>query len=311
MSEVDKDLSDRYRAVPGDGPPAHVDAAILAAAKRAVGSQPQATWTPRAVRRWYVPVSLAAVLVLSVVVTLQVERERPDIAMPDAVPVERKDQELRLQTPTAPPSAPPSAPRAKTETGSAATPPARKETAQDEAPVTDKKKAHVSAAPAARQVAPAPAFVPDPKPAASAEAKPATEPADALRGRAAAGQIANEKLAETTAVPPSPARPAPAQNAMIAAKPAARPAPESDVGGAGARSEARASSAPPPPPAPAAARADLAKRDLAPAEWLEQIAQLRMQQRDREADEQFAEFRRRYPDYRIPEAMTERIAPRK
>ena len=64
-------------------------------------------------------------------------------------------------------------------------------------------------------------------------------------------------------------------------------------------------------PAPAAPQMALAKRELAPEEWLERIADLRKQGRDKDADEQFAEFRRRYPDFKIAEPMMERIAPRK
>lgn len=74
------------------------------------------------------------------------------------------------------------------------------------------------------------------------------------------------------------------------------------------RSEAREMSAPAAKPAQSAA---LAKRELAPEQWLERIAELRTLQRDQEADEQLAEFKRRYPDYKIPEVMIERIAPRK
>lgn len=38
-----------------------------------------------------------------------------------------------------------------------------------------------------------------------------------------------------------------------------------------------------------------------PERWLERIAQLRKQGRHEEADKALAEFRQRYPDYRIPE----------
>ena len=48
----------------------------------------------------------------------------------------------------------------------------------------------------------------------------------------------------------------------------------------------------------------------APERWLERIAGLREQGREREADESLAEFRRRHPDYRIPEPMLRRVAPR-
>lgn len=47
-----------------------------------------------------------------------------------------------------------------------------------------------------------------------------------------------------------------------------------------------------------------------PEQWLERIAKLREAGRTREADESFAAFRKRYPDYRIPEKMRARVAPR-
>jgi hypothetical protein len=44
-----------------------------------------------------------------------------------------------------------------------------------------------------------------------------------------------------------------------------------------------------------------------PEQWLQGIADLRRQGRHDEADKALAEFRRTYPDYRIPKAMLERI----
>lgn len=206
MSEVDKDLSERYRAGAREEPPEQIDAAILAAAKRAVASQPRLSGQPRSLRRWYVPVSLAAVIMLSVVVTLRIEREQPELALPDAAPVAREKEQKPVQKASEP-----------------------------------------------RAAAPAPQ--------ASAEA-------------------ASGRIAENTA------------DRSIAS---------------GARREARAMSA----PAGAAPQVALAKRELAPEEWLERIADLRTQGRDADADEQFAEFKRHYPEFKIPEPMMERIAPRK
>jgi len=62
--------------------------------------------------------------------------------------------------------------------------------------------------------------------------------------------------------------------------------------------------------APAPAAADSERRDAvagvralqAPEAWLARIAELRKAGRQREADESLAEFRKRYPDYKIPEA---------
>jgi len=46
---------------------------------------------------------------------------------------------------------------------------------------------------------------------------------------------------------------------------------------------------------------------LPPEQWLQGIADLRRQGRQEEADKALAEFRKRYPDYKIPEAMRERV----
>lgn len=68
----------------------------------------------------------------------------------------------------------------------------------------------------------------------------------------------------------------------VAAKPAARESIAADAG---------------------AVAGKLAAAPLTPEAWLERIAELRKQDRKREADESLAEFRKRYPDYRIPEAL--------
>jgi hypothetical protein len=47
-----------------------------------------------------------------------------------------------------------------------------------------------------------------------------------------------------------------------------------------------------------------------PEQWLERIARLREAGKARAADQSLAEFRKRYPDYRVPEAMRARVAPR-
>lgn len=82
-----------------DVPPPALDAAILAAARREVGARPQALGgggsggsvgvgaetvaSPRAKRNWYVPVSVAAVLVMSVsLVTLMKEERGDELAQP-------------------------------------------------------------------------------------------------------------------------------------------------------------------------------------------------------------------------------------
>ena len=93
------------------------------------------------------------------------------------------------------------------------------------------------------------------------------------------------------------------------AQPAPKPAP---------RPEAKPAYAPPPAVqpmakpelrenAPAAAADSLSKlertADLTPDKWLERIEELRKQGKLEEARASLAEFRKRYPDYRLPDAL--------
>jgi hypothetical protein len=62
-----------YREAAHEEPPAHLDAAIVAAARREVGARPRALSS--ALRRWHVPVSIAAVVVVSVTLVILVREE--------------------------------------------------------------------------------------------------------------------------------------------------------------------------------------------------------------------------------------------
>jgi len=84
--ERDLKLTRLYQAASGEEPPAALDTAILSAARRAVHARPQAAGSAgempvpivRAKRNWYVPVSIAAVLVLSVSLATLVHEEKGD-----------------------------------------------------------------------------------------------------------------------------------------------------------------------------------------------------------------------------------------
>ncbi len=117
--------------------------------------------------------------------------------------------------------------------------------------------------PDAESVALAPQVMQTPRPDAAAPAPPREQPRAEARARAAAD---------------------------VASAPAAEPA----VGAAGAV-------------APSAMRAQVASKlantELTPEAWLARIAELRKQGRAREAEESLAEFRKRHPDYKIPEPL--------
>ena len=79
-------LARLVEAAGGEEPPAALDAAILAAARREVSARPQVaggggettTPVPRQKRNWYVPLSIAAVLVMSVSLVTLVHQEKGD-----------------------------------------------------------------------------------------------------------------------------------------------------------------------------------------------------------------------------------------
>ena len=127
--------------------------------------------------------------------------------------------------------------------------------------------------------------------------RPAAPPPAAVREqeKPAAGAKASSEAAAADAVAESRARSDIAAKAGSRALEAPAPTAARDSVAAGAVAESRVRAAAP--------VAKLSQAPLAPEAWLERIAELRKQNRKREADESLAEFRKRYPDYRIPEPL--------
>src|SRR6267378_1339513 len=100
----DPQVSRRYRELGRDEPPAALDAAIRAEARRALVMHAAPLVPPTGRRHWYFPVAAAAVIVLAVAVTSQVEREQssdvrpapPETALPAAPAMNR---EMRSDAP--------------------------------------------------------------------------------------------------------------------------------------------------------------------------------------------------------------------
>ena len=249
--ERDADVTRRYRALDREEPPRALDEAILSAARGAVETHPAPLVAPTARRRWYVPLAAAAVIVLSVVVTLQMQREPSDgeLMVPPAPWPPASQKETAAAAPAA------AVPKAEAPRDAATAKTERRLMAAAPKP---------AASPAPQSTAPEPQRPPE-KPFAGA-AEPAG-PAAAAVGRAA---------------------PVPEERAE------SRQTIERDR------------------PSRMAADA-LSKRSgeaESPERWLERIAALRREGRHKEADEAYAEFRRRYPEYRIPDAMREHVLPR-
>lgn len=172
MSDPRDPVGARYRELAREEPPAHADAAILAASRRAVGARPGG-------HRWFVPLSVAAVLVLGIGVALRMQVEQPGVetSMP--------------QSEYSMPAPPPEEPAAARESAS----PAMPQSSERAAPVVkaEKQATPRAVAPAApRREAPAPGEAPAalrgeaPPPAAAAAAvrvpvSPAPPPPAAVR----------------------------------------------------------------------------------------------------------------------------------
>jgi hypothetical protein len=249
MTDSDDAISRRYREGAREEPPASLDAAILAASRRAVQAGPRRN-------RWAMPVSIAAVLVLGIGVSLRMQMEQPGIET--SVPSSSSAEYPMPQATEASPPVTPSPPSAADATTQAPAPRAKeppKALARADAPAAMQKRIKPAdlppeAAPAAKPEAPAPA--------------PFTD------------------LAAQSAPAPA-AAPARMQGGIASPVPGARR--EASVALQGAAAVAK---------------------DPREAE-LERIARLRAEGNHDEADKALEAFRREHPQYRIPDAMRERI----
>lgn len=209
-----------YRGLPREEPPAGLDDAIRAAARREAQSHPAPLVAPTGRRKWYFPLAAAAVIVLAVAVTSQVEREQPD-PMQGAAPLAKEEQA--------------SEPRPEPKVQEALKPEARLRSQVEKRP----SREDFSRDRPARSEAPA---------AQAAAAPPAVAPSAPAKRQQAAGALAERSLMKQAATPEGE---------------------------------------------------------------LERIAALRRDGKDEEADRALAEFRKRYPDYRIEPAMLEKVEPKK
>jgi hypothetical protein len=271
MSEHDDNLSRRYRELAREEPPAALDASILAASRRAVQK-------PALSRRWAMPVSIAAVLVLAFGVTLQMQREEPGI-----------ETSVPAKSLAVPPQTPAVSPAPLPETPAAAEPMAPKRRLKEASPRAERDRF----APLEKREAftDQVAARPEPRPFSATEAPiptPAAPPPPLLKSKPPVATLGIRGLSaedSQAAAAPAPQTPATATAPLsAAASPAAR------------------------------MRADTANtldRAVSDEEReLERIAKLRADGRHEEADKAIAEFRRIHPAYRIPDAMWERIRPR-
>lgn len=301
-------LSHTYAGMRGEEPPARLDHAVLAEAHRAVRAQPgRSAW-----RRWSLPLSVAATLVVAVLVGLEqsyLPRTRGDFAPAPAAgpasapaaaagPEARDKQAVRakqyegaeLDKFEAPQGVPAAAPAGMPAPGAQVS--ARKAQAEPPRAMETLNPAPAEPLPVQQETKPAaPA-----QPSAAAEhnqagrlAKPEAAPVarETLRMNAAPAAEAPPPAA-TEAAPPmerAPAAAAPAME-MAPAAPAAAILGDAPASSGGGASGVGGASAP-----------------LAPGPWLARIEKLKREGKREAAKKDLAAFMKRYPDYPIPKGL--------
>jgi hypothetical protein len=295
-AERDPGLDRLYRSTGREEPPARLDAAILAAAHREAGARPRAVTS--LLRRWQVPVSIAAVIVQSVSLVTLVKEEGGGQLVPP--------------TPPSRPSAPPASELARTAPAPA---PAEAERPRPSAsapadPIVEPRRDAPTGAPAATDGLARDAL------------GEATGPSSAQQGAgAAASGVAGRPQPQPfpdAAIPPAPGR-------LDAVPPAASGEDRAERAPAAAeRNAAPVAAAPAPEPARsrimAKARKEAASADAgtpvwqefekeSPQKWLERIGELRRQGRATDADAMLAEYKRRFPGHPLPPGHADSSAP--
>jgi hypothetical protein len=275
MSERDEELSRIYRDAEGPRPPQRVDDNIVAASQRVAGARPRPAGV-RFARRWGTPFALAATVVVTFTLTLMVfERESGLDTMAPKAPRAVRPAKIspaepkRADQPVTPPpeKLQPIAP-------APAVPPAA--VRRDQVEQRPGERAASGARPGTGQPVP----VPD-----------APRAAEVLRK--------SEGAAPAPAAPMSDALSAPElrQQARPTQVPAAAPA-------AGALSESAATLQDASVAALAASRLAVPDaKERTPEKWLEDIRKLKTDGKAAEAERELAEFKKRYPDYRLPEDL--------
>jgi hypothetical protein len=300
--ERDARLAALYRAAPRDGPPPALDDAIRAAARRAVSSRPRLTSVGFGLRSWGIPLSIAAVVVLSASLVIVMREEAPELtesprADDSAIALRKAETPSAMAGKSAP-----AVPRTLVPATRSRDDIASKSAAPAAEPIADFRARSADADSVAKQREGTAANVPSPL---AQRAAPEAFPGDASVNEtktAGPAEIKDRSKTESRS------------SYGIVGGGAQLQAPVSPAPAAAARPDAPAPAAAPPP-----ARTEpqlmrmagetVADAKLPPEKWLERIEALRKQGKLDEARASLAEFRRRYPDYQLPAALKDGIPP--
>ena len=291
----DEELSHIYREAEGPRPPQRVDDNILAASQRVAGTVRRPAVFAFS-RRWGAPVAIAATVLVTSTVALMVHERQSgvDTAAP-GVPRAGRAAKVSPAAPVRtdqPAKSPPAEPRAEP---SAKSPPAELPSA--------------AAAPAA----------PSPRAAAPLDrAKPATVETALSGERRATGQPARvpavppgvEILRKSEELKPAPTAAAPGANVRAGTVPPQPPVPDAQrvfdaqQQAAGANTVRESASATQGVVSGLASRVVVSEaKERTPEKWLADIRKLKTEGKAIEAERELAEFKKRYPDYILPEDL--------
>jgi len=290
--ELDPKVSQRYQELRTEEPPRELDQVILAAAHRAADRAHAPLVAPAGRHRWYFAFGAVAVLVLAVAITVQLDRTQLDseaLTVASAPPVSevRKEREGFSSEPGALADQAPArevpAPETRKKSAPAAAP-AKPQPAENALPPQAAEVARVDRLESRREqslAAESPSAQPERKeqaPAAPAAEAPSNQEQGQDQSSAVAGSLLGSELqargsreAAAAAAPPSQATARPQAKAQ--------------------ESQAIAAIAPP----------------LGHEQLFERIAELRREGKHADADKALAEFRQRYPEYRISEQMLKKV----
>ena len=331
-----------YKNAGADSPPPAMDDAIRAAARRAVKSQPHAigkSW----ISRWSAPISAAALVVLAVSVGFVAIEEQPELAPaplktaikpktppPAAAPVAAEpDAAAATGARSSPPTASVSEKKARLDRQSASPRDQIEESTKPELEgrrfeagsaangamlakergdaVAFNSPVAIASSPAAASPTPAKSgakdaqsFASDPPPAnvATAQEIAGRSSVDTAKREVAQDKPVTPKLASAGGALRNDGNDAPlsaAQKLPTAPAPAAPPVPVVASGAAIAPSVSVTASR--------LQQALADKSSHSPDVWMKRILELKQQGKSREFEEELAKFRKRYPDFALPEEL--------
>ncbi len=287
----DEELSRIYRDAEGPQPSQRVDDNIVAASRRVAGARPRYARAGFA-RRWSAPVALAATVVVTTTLTLMVFERQSDLdAITSSAPPAKRPAKV---LPAEPQRADASAKSSRAELPSAAPTPARPIPQAAARRDREEPRPGESAARNERLGTGQRGFATEVPRAPETLRKEETRPAPA-----AAAPLSSER-AGADQQPFSPD----AQRAPEAPRQAPRTPAAALTGDANTLRESASTLQRAGVIGPSAGRAAVSEaKERTPEKWLEDIRKLKAQGKTTEAERELAEFKKRHPDYRLPEDL--------